>query len=89
MVILDKENIELDNLKEITKEEKTEAKLLGAIRTELDKLVYGQKVATKRTEKAIKKVGKASKKTAEPEVGLIKKPKKAKKAKAKRGKKRK
>ena len=76
-VILDKENIELDNLKEITKEEKTEAKLLGAIRTELDKLVYGQKVATKKVDKAIKKVGKTPKKAKQSVP--VEKPEEAKK----------
>ncbi len=80
MIILDKENIELDNLKEITKEEKTEAKLLGAIRTELDKLVYGQKVNARKADKAIKKVGKSVKKakkaSAKPKAKSAKKKRK-------------
>ena len=41
-VVLDKENMELDSLKKITKEEETESNLLRVIRSELDKLVYGE-----------------------------------------------
>ena len=41
-IILNKENIELSNLKDIRKEEKTEARLLGNIRNEIDKLIYGE-----------------------------------------------
>jgi hypothetical protein len=50
-IILNKENIELDSLKDITEEEKTEAKLLRAIRAELDKLIYGKAQAKKLEER--------------------------------------
>ena len=40
--ILGKENLELSSLKKVAKEEKIEANLLRAIRSELDKLVYGE-----------------------------------------------
>lgn len=80
MVILDKENAELDNLKGITEEEKTEAKLLGSIRAELDKLVYGQKVASERKDPLLKKAKKTAKKS-KPKASKAKKSKKSKKSK--------
>lgn len=63
-VVLDKENMELDNLKKITKEEQTEANLLRVIRSELDKLVYGEAYG-KRIQTLMKKKGR--KKTTEKE----------------------
>jgi len=42
--ILSKENTELKSLKEISHEEKSELKLLRFIRTELDKLIYGEEL---------------------------------------------
>jgi len=50
-IVLSKENIELDSLKHITEEEKTEARLLRAIRAELDKLIYGKVQAKKLEER--------------------------------------
>jgi hypothetical protein len=41
-LIIDKENIELKGLKNIGEEEKDELRLLRFIRTELDKLIYGE-----------------------------------------------
>ena len=55
-VVLDKENMELDSLKKISKEEETESNLLRAIRSELDKLVYGEAYG-KRLESLLKKKG--------------------------------
>ena len=55
--VLDKENIELRSLKDISREEKTEARLLRVIRTELEKLIYGE-VYSKRIEALIKSKGK-------------------------------
>ena len=56
-IILSKENLELDSLKKITKEEETEAKLLAAIRNELDKLAYGE-IYGKKLEALMKTRGK-------------------------------
>ncbi|MBW2966598.1 hypothetical protein KY342_05830 [Candidatus Woesearchaeota archaeon] len=55
--VLDKENIELKSLKDISKEEKIEARLLRVIRTELEKLIYGE-AYSKRIEALIKGKGK-------------------------------
>ncbi|MBW2981885.1 hypothetical protein KY343_03325 [Candidatus Woesearchaeota archaeon] len=54
--ILSKENLELTSLKKITKEEETEANLLRAIRTELDRVVYGEAYG-KKLQALLKKKG--------------------------------
>lgn len=59
-IILNKENVELSNLKDIRKEEKTEARLLTTIRNELDKMIYGE-IYGKKLESIMKKKGRPEK----------------------------
>ena len=53
--ILSKENVELKSLKTISKEEKSETKLLRIIRTELDKLIYGEALLKLKTRRKIRR----------------------------------
>jgi len=61
-MVMEKENIELENLKAITEEEKEESRLLNKITAELDKLIYGKKVVRVKQPMTVKKAKKPAKK---------------------------